>query len=140
MLAVKLKPGERVVINGAVLRNGNSRNMLYFANQAAVLRERDVMLPEEATRPVSRVYYVVQLMLLTPGEIAACRPEFEQLMAGLLRAIEAQRMRDALIDCVRWVGEQNYYKALAALRPVLDYEARLLGDGPAEFDDTAEPA
>ena len=43
MLAVKLKPGERLVVNGAVLHNGNARNVLYFANRASILRERDVM-------------------------------------------------------------------------------------------------
>ena len=42
MLAVKLKPGERLVVNGAVLHNGNTRNVIYFANRASILRERDV--------------------------------------------------------------------------------------------------
>ena len=48
MLAVKLKPGERLVVNGAVLHNGNARNVLYFANRASILRERDVMQVEQA--------------------------------------------------------------------------------------------
>ena len=46
MLAVKLKPGERLVVNGAVLHNGNTRNVIYFANRASILRERDVMQEE----------------------------------------------------------------------------------------------
>jgi flagellar protein FlbT len=127
MLAVKLKPGERLVVNGAVLHNGNTRNVLYFANRASILRERDVMQVEQAVTPTSRVYYVVQLMLLNPEDVQSTYiVTFEQLMAPLLRTFKSPPILKALTDCVHWVGEGDYYKALAALRPVLDYEAKLL--------------
>ncbi len=126
MLAVKLKPGERLVVNGAVLHNGNTRNVLYFANRASILRERDVMQVEQAVTPSSRVYYVVQLMLLNPEDAGSYQMTFEQLMTGLLRAFKSPPILKALTDCVFWVGEHDYYKALAALRPVLDYETKLL--------------
>ncbi len=126
MLAVKLKPGERLVVNGAVLQNGDTRNVLYFANRASILRERDVMQEEQALTPTSRVYFIVQLMLLDPEDAATYEENFEQLMTALLRAFKSPPILRALIDCVRWVHEQDCYKALAALRPVLDYEAKLL--------------
>lgn len=127
MLAVKLKPGERLVVNGAVLHNGNTRNVLYFANRAAILRERDVMQVEQAVTPTSRVYFIVQLMLLNPEDVdTTYRATFEQLMTGLLRTFKSPPILKALTDCAFWVGDGDYYKALAALRPVLDYEAKLL--------------
>jgi flagellar protein FlbT len=126
MLAVKLKPGERLVVNGAVLHNGNTRNVLYFANRASILRERDVMQAEQAVTPTSRVYYLVQIMLLDPDAAESSRANFEQLMTALLRAFKAPAILKSLTDCVFWVGERDYYKALAALRPVLDHEAKLL--------------
>ena len=131
MLAVKLKPGERLVVNGAVLQNGNTRNVLYFANRASILRERDVMQEEQAVTPTSRVYFIVQLMLLDPEEAATYHENFEQLMTALLRAFKSPPILRALTDCVRWVREQDYYKALAALRPVLDCEAKLLSRSEA---------
>jgi flagellar protein FlbT len=126
MLAVKLKPGERLVVNGAVLHNGNTRNVLYFANRASILRERDVMQEEQAVTPTSRVYFIVQLMLLNPDEAATYQATFEQLMTALLRTFKSPPILKALTDCVYWASEHDYYKALAALRPVLDYEAKLL--------------
>ena len=127
MLAVKLKPGERLVVNGAVLHNGNTRNVIYFANRASILRERDVMQVEQAVTPTARVYYIVQLMLLNPEDVETTyRVTFEQLMTGLLRTFRSPPILKSLTDCAFWVGDGDYYKALAALRPVLDYEAKLL--------------
>ncbi len=131
MLAVKLKPGERLVVNGAVLQNGNTRNVLYFVNRASILRERDVMQEEQAVTPTSRVYFIVQLMLLDPKDAAIYQENFEQLMTALLRAFKSPPILKALTDCVLWVREQDYYKALAALRPVLDYELKLLSRSEA---------
>jgi flagellar protein FlbT len=130
MLAVKLKPGERLVVNGAVLHNGNARNVLYFANRASILRERDVMQVEQAVTPTSRVYFTVQLMLLNPEGADSYQPTFEQLMTGLLRTFKSPPILKGLTDCVFWVGQADHYKALAALRPVLDYEAKLLSRPP----------
>jgi flagellar biosynthesis repressor protein FlbT len=126
MLAVKLKPGERLVVNGAVLQNGNTRNVLYFANRAAILRERDIMQEEKAVTPASRVYFVVQLMLLDRDGANGYQPAFELLMTGLLCTFKAPLILKALADCAYWVDTSDYYKALASLRPVLDYEAELL--------------
>jgi flagellar protein FlbT len=131
MLAVKLKPGERLVVNGAVLHNGNTRNVLYFANRASILRERDVMQVEQAVTPTSRVYFTVQLMLLNPEDAAGYGSTFEQLMTGLLRTFRSPPILKSLTDCAYWVGQNDYYKALATLRPVLDYEAKLLSRAPA---------
>src|SRR5262249_8492384 len=119
MLAVKLKPGERLVVNGAVLQNGNSRNVLYFANRAAILRERDIMPQDKGVTPVSRFYFVAQLMSLDREEADDSQPAFEQLMTGLLRTFKAPPILKALADCAYWVDTGDYYKALASLRPVL---------------------
>jgi len=135
MLAVKLKPGERLVVNGAVLHNGNSRNVLYFANRASILRERDVMQVEQAVTPTSRVYFTVQLMLLNPEDAATYGATYEQLMTGLLRAFKSPPILKALTDSAFWVGEKDFYKALAALRPVLDYEAKLLSRPAPALDE-----
>jgi flagellar protein FlbT len=66
-------------------------------------------------------------MLLNPDDADTYRTTFEQLMTGLLRAFKSPPILKALTDCVHWVSGQDYYKALAALRPVLDYEMKLLG-------------
>jgi flagellar protein FlbT len=65
-------------------------------------------------------------MLLNPDEAETYQGSFEQLMTPLLRTFKSPPILKALTDCAYWVGAHDYYKALAALRPVLDYEAKLL--------------
>ena len=40
-LKLSLKPGEKFVLNGAVLSNGDKRTSLVIQNKACVLREKD---------------------------------------------------------------------------------------------------
>ena len=126
MLAVKLKPRERIVVNGAVLCNGDAGNTLYFANTASILREKDVMQVEEASSPVARAYYLVQLMMLNADDLEVYRRSYEKLVTKMLQTIPSLQIRQKLAESAKRVMSGDYYKALAALRPVRDYETALL--------------
>jgi flagellar protein FlbT len=55
-LVLKLGPRERVLINGAVIENGDRRARLSIVTpNASILRLRDAIHPEEVTTPVRRV-------------------------------------------------------------------------------------
>ncbi len=45
---LSLKPGEKFVLNGAVLANGEKRTSLVLQNKACVLREKDILQSEDA--------------------------------------------------------------------------------------------
>src|SRR6056297_4016306 len=63
-LVLKLGPKERVLINGAVIENGDRRSRLSIMTpDANILRLRDAIHPEEATTPVRRACYAAQLVL-----------------------------------------------------------------------------
>ena len=62
-LKLSLKPGEKFVVNGAVLVNADRRSSLVIENTASVLRERDIMQPEDANTPAKRIYFVVMMYL-----------------------------------------------------------------------------
>ena len=47
-LKLSLRPGEKFVVNGAVVQNGDRRAALVLQNKASVLREKDIMQPDEA--------------------------------------------------------------------------------------------
>jgi flagellar protein FlbT len=51
-LKLSLKPGEKFVLNGTVLTNGDERIRLVIENKACVLREKDIMQPGKANTPV----------------------------------------------------------------------------------------
>ncbi len=63
-LILKLAPKERVLINGAVIENGDRRSRLAIVTPGAnILRLRDAIHPEEVNTPVRRVCYIAQLVL-----------------------------------------------------------------------------
>ena len=69
-LVLKLSPKERVLINGAVIENGDRRSKLSIVSpNANILRLKDAIHPEEAVTPVRRVCYAAQLVLT--GDAAA---------------------------------------------------------------------
>ena len=81
-LVLKLGPKERVLINGAVIENGDRRSRLAIMTpDAKILRLRDAIHPEDAKTPVRRALFAVQLVL--SGDKDADREHF-----SLLRQVE----------------------------------------------------
>ena len=63
-LVLKLGPRERIMINGAVMENGDRRTRLnVITPDAHVLRMKDAIHPDEVKTPVTRVCYIAQLVL-----------------------------------------------------------------------------
>jgi flagellar protein FlbT len=130
-LVLKLGPGERVLINGAVIENGDKRTRIAIRTPGAnILRLRDAIHPETVNTPVRRVCYVAQLVLSGDAEPGAAR---RQLLSGIEQLSQVLTDPDSraqlaiATDAV--IGEQ-YYQALKALRGLLPREARLFAAAP----------
>lgn len=129
-LVLKLGPHERVLINGAVIENGDKRSRLsVMTPNAHILRLKDAIHPGEATTPVRRVCYMAQLVL--SGDAAA-----EEMRLPVLRAIEqlSQILTDPdsraqLALASKAIMGADFYPALKALRSLLPREERLLVAG-----------
>lgn len=130
-LVLKLAPKERVLINGAVIENGERRSRLAIMTpNAFILRLRDAIHPEEVTTPVRRVCYVAQLVL--SGDIEP-EPARQQLLRGieqLSRALTDPDSRSQLSLATTAVIDGQHYQALKALRSLLPREERLLAAKP----------
>lgn len=126
-LILKLSPRERVLINGAVIENGDRRSRLSIMTpNVNILRLRDAIHPEDAKTPVRRVCYAIQLVL--SGDTSA-----EDAKHGLLRNIEElsqvfvdQDSRAHLERATHALIDDDYYRCLKALRTLLPREERLL--------------
>jgi len=80
-LVLKLNPKERVLVNGAVIENGDRRSRISILTpHANILRLRDAIRPDEANTPVRRVCYVAQLVL--SGD-ADAQEAHQQLLQGI---------------------------------------------------------
>lgn len=126
-LVLKLAPKERVLINGAVIENGDRRSRLSIVTpDANILRLRDAIHPTEANTPVRRVCYAAQLILTGDSDP-------EEARFGLLRNIEELSQvftdpdsRHAIAEATESLIGNQYYRCLKALRSLLPREDRLL--------------
>ncbi|HSC61368.1 MAG TPA: flagellar biosynthesis repressor FlbT [Rhizomicrobium sp.] len=129
-LKLSLKPGEKFVLNGAVLANGDKRTSLVLQNKACVLREKDIMQPENATTPARRIYFPIMMMYLAPEDTELYYNDFALRMTEFMGAI---RNRAALATCVeisRDVMGGTYYKALMACKKLFEFEGERLSYDP----------
>ena len=127
-LKLSLKPGEKFVLNGAVVQNGDRRAVLVLQNKASVLREKDIMQEAEVQTPARRIYFPIMMMYLDPAEANKFYDEFVLRLNEFMNAI---RSTDVLKECVslsREVMSADYYKALTRCRKLLTYEQGLLGN------------
>src|SRR3954463_14467788 len=96
-LKLSLKPGERFVLNGAVVQNGDRRGVLVLQNKASVLREKDIMQSEDATTPARRIYFPVMMMYLDEAGAGRYYDEFVRRLTEFMSVIANPTV---LADCV----------------------------------------
>jgi flagellar protein FlbT len=126
-LKLSLKPGEKFVLNGAVVQNGDRRTTLVLQNKASVLREKDIMQPEQASTPSRRIYFPLMMMYLEDGANNRYYDEFAQRLTEFMGAI---RNPEILADCVaisKHAMSREYYKALMMCRKLIEYEDETVG-------------
>lgn len=125
-LKLSLKPGEKFVLNGAVVQNGDRRGVLILQNKASVLREKDIMQAEEVNTPAKRIYFPIMMMYLDENAAAKF---YDELALRINEFMSASRNPEVLAECVsasRHVLAREYYKALMSARKIVDYEERVL--------------
>jgi flagellar protein FlbT len=130
-LKLSLKPGEKFVLNGAVVQNGDRRGVLVLQNKASVLREKDIMQEEDANTPARRVYFPVMMMYLDEPNADRYHDEFVRRLTEFMNVISNP---DVLIECVsvsKHCMSREFYKALMLCRKIIEYEDERLGNVPS---------
>ena len=125
-LKLSLKPGEKFVLNGAVLANGDKRASLVIQNKACVLREKDIMQPKDAKTPARLVYLAIMLMYLDQDSSEEPYNEFALRMTEFMGAIQNRAVLATCVDISRDVLQGDYYKALISCRKLFVYEQERL--------------
>jgi len=129
-LKLSLKPGERFVLNGAVVENGDRRATLMLQNKASVLREKDIIQQHEVDSPAKRIYFPIMMMYLSSSADNGLYDEFVLRMTEFMGVL---RNPEVLAECVsvsREVMTGEYYKALLRCKKLIAYEnERLAGGG-----------
>lgn len=130
-LKLSLKPGERFVLNGAVVENGDRRTVLVLQNKASVLREKDILQEEDVNTPARRIYFPVMMMYLDEAGSERYYDEFVRRLTEFMSVIANPQV---LADCVgvsKHCMAREYYKALMLCRKLIEYEDERLGNVPS---------
>ena len=135
-LKVNIKPGEKFVVNGAVMVAGNKGASLVLQNEATILLGKDIMQEDDANTPAKRIYFTILLMYLDDQDRKQYYPIFIKLIEDFMEATTFKEVRKTLLHIVQDVNAGKYYRALKTCKALINYESEVLsyaqqrGDGP----------
>lgn len=108
-LKVVLKPGETLVVNGAVIGSGDRTATIFLHNEAQFLRGREMLRPEAAIGPERTLYLAIQLAYLGQGseesvhaalaQLRRARPDAIEEIAAIADLLSTRRHYQALRRC-----------------------------------------
>jgi flagellar protein FlbT len=119
---ISLRRGERIFINGAVLRV-DRKVCIELLNDVTFLLENHVMQAEQASTPLKRLYFVIQTMIMSPNDcgdaVALCR----DMLVSLNNGARDQRIVAGLAAAVVHIEEKRPFEALKSVRALFPIEA-----------------
>jgi len=123
-LVLTLKPGERVILGGAVIKNGPAVAHLQIENKVTLLREKDILTEAEATTPCKKIYLVIQLMYIGDGLTAELGQLYWDLVRDVLAA--APSTNDLISQMSAYIVDSSFYPALKVAKKLISYEEELI--------------
>ena len=122
-LTVDLRPNERLIIDGAWVRNGNVFSSLTVTPATKFLSEDDIIKESEANTSCKRLYVLIQIMYLADDPFEA-ETEFMRLASEVIATTPSMSRYIALVHAC--ISEGQFRKALKFMRELIAYEAMLL--------------
>ena len=123
-LNLTLKPGERIILAGAVIKNGSSVAHLLIENQVTLLRQKDILTEIEATTPCKKIYLIVQLMYIGGGLTSELTQAYWELVREVLAA--APSTNDLISQISAYIVDSSFYPALKVAKKLISYEEELI--------------
>ena len=132
-LKLTLKPGERMILGGAVVTNGSTGSCdLIVENKVPILRQKDILTEDKADSPCRRIYLAIQLMYIDEANLPTYHKAYWELATDVVKAAPSMV---GLIDGIsEMVLQRNYYQALKLTKRLIDYEQEVLGRVPGSVE------
>ncbi|WP_342167053.1 flagellar biosynthesis repressor FlbT [Methylobacterium sp. SD21] len=124
-LRITLKPLERLIINGAAIRNGDRSCSFVVETQCRFLRESEIVYESEADTPCKQLCLTVQVI-----HLAEDTTETENLFYAQASAVLAYMPSSApyLLEMQRAIEEKQTYAAIKAGKLLIMHEAEVLAE------------
>lgn len=122
-LKVEIKPGERVIIGDALVTNDGHRARLFIEGDAPILREKDILRPDDADTPCKKIYLLIQMMYLSSQP-----KQHQDLYFQLVNDVQSAAPSTLpYIDAINnELLTESYYKALKKAKALIEYEKELM--------------
>lgn len=124
-LKLSLKPSEAVIVNGAVMRNGDRRGVMVLENKARILREKDVVFPESVRNAAEHAYFALMQLYLTGETEGALYEDAIAALCDVAHQSQDDLIRRRVSEIGFSIAEGDTYAALSKCRKLLKAQ----GDG-----------
>lgn len=123
-LKIALKPGERMIIGGAVIKNGDAKAELFIQNKVPLLREKDILSERDAQTIAQKIYFTVQLMYIDQENMDNHHNVYWNFVKEMAKAAPSAT---PLIDQIsEKIVDNRFYQALKLARKLMDYEKEIM--------------
>ncbi|HZP19794.1 MAG TPA: flagellar biosynthesis repressor FlbT [Bauldia sp.] len=124
-MQISLKPGERIYVNGAVIRV-DRKVTIVLENDASFLLESHILQPEETSTPLRQLYFVLQSVLIDPPNAERARSLFTKMFVSTLDSFSNRTVIDGLHEVANLVSVNRIFEALRAIRALFAVEDAII--------------
>lgn len=122
-LRIELKPHERLIVNGALIRNGDRRSTFLIETQCKFLRESEIVTESEADTACKKLHLTLTVVYLSDDPTPGLALFYAQA-AEVLRAVPSTAPHLAAIQGE--LDEGRFHAAIKRARNLVLYERDLL--------------
>jgi flagellar biosynthesis repressor protein FlbT len=133
---ITLRAGERLFVNGAVLRI-DRKATIALLNDVTFLLENHVMQADEATSPLRQIYFAVQIMLMDPANAEGARALASKLISAAIATFKTPAIVTGLKAVAELVARAKTFEALKALRALYPLERDEISQARADHESCA---
>lgn len=127
-MRLSLRAGEKIYVNGAVLRVAN-KTSLEIMNDATFLLGQHVLQAEDATTPLRQLYFIAQTILMEPNNAEGCHLVFDESFDLLQETVSDADIRAGLENARKLMDASRVLEAMKTIRSLWPAEDRILAGG-----------
>src|ERR1700677_2580619 len=126
-LVLTLKPQERIILGGAVVRNnGAYSTQLMIETHTPILRCPDILPESDVKTPCGRIYMAIELLYIQPEQREETMKLYLTLTKEVIAAAAGRRVPPPGVGVTLLVRGGDYYRALQKMKRLLQHEKSLL--------------
>ncbi|TAN46916.1 MAG: flagellar biosynthesis repressor FlbT [Rhodospirillales bacterium] len=125
-LKITLKPHEKALIGTAVISNGATKAELVILNKVPVLKEREVISPDDADTVAKKIYVSILNMYANPRQEKEYHDIYFSFVRDFIDAVPNEVVFGLIMEMSQRILEGDHYQALKTCRKLIEFEQEVL--------------